>query len=110
MLVSFDDFTNIDLRVGTILEVNDFPAAQKPAYQLLIDFGPIIGIKKSSAQLTTSYTKSSLLGRQIIANINFKPKQIANFISECLVLAAVNDSGVLLLQPEKTTPNGAVIQ
>ena len=81
------DFQKIDLRVGTILAVQDFPRARKPAYKLSIDFGPL-GIKKSSAQITTLYSKEALVGKQIIANVNFAEKQIANFKSQCVVLGA----------------------
>ena len=83
--ITFEDFLKIDLRIGTIIEVNDFPKARKPAYQLLIDFGEL-GTKKSSAQITDLYAKEDLLNRQISAIVNFKPRQIANFMSECLVL------------------------
>lgn len=104
--IIFDDFVKIDLRVGTIIEVNDFPKARKPAYQLRIDFGGI-GIKKSSAQITELYTKDELLNKQIIAVVNFKPRQIANFMSECLVLGLYNDDKkVVLLQPSKHIKNG----
>ena len=87
--ILFEDFQKIDLRVGTILEVKDFPTAHKPAYQLTIDFGPL-GTKKSSAQITSYYTKEDLVGKQIIANVNFEEKQIANFKSQCLVLGSVD--------------------
>ena len=108
--LNFDDFLNVDLRIGTILEVNDFPKARKPAYQLKIDFGPL-GIKKSSAQITDLYTKEELLHKQVSAIINFKPRQIANFMSECLVLGVYNtDSEVVLLQPTKPVNNGEEIR
>lgn len=94
------------MRVGTILEASDFPAARSPAYQLHIDFGPH-GIKKSSAQITQLYSKEDLVGRQVIAVVNFPPKQIANFFSECLVLGLVgDDKEITLLQPERLVPNG----
>ena len=83
--INFEDFLKVDMRVGTIIEVNDFPKARKPAYQLTIDFGGL-GIKKSSAQITDLYTKDDLQNRQVTAIVNFKPRQIANFMSECLVL------------------------
>ena len=83
--INFEDFLKVDLRVGTIIEVNDFQKARKPAYQLKIDFGEL-GIKKSSAQITDLYTKEALLNKQVSAILNFKPRQIANFMSECLVL------------------------
>ena len=106
--ITFEDFTKVDLRVGTIIEVNDFPEARKPAYQLIIDFGDL-GIKKSSAQITTLYTKKDLLNRQIVAVVNFPQKQIANFISECLVLGAVNGKDVILLNPENKVKNGSTV-
>ncbi|PTM08085.1 MAG: tRNA-binding protein, partial [Bacteroidetes bacterium] len=92
--INFEDFTKVDLRVGTIIEVNDFPQARNPSYQLTIDFGDL-GIKKSSAQITTLYTKDDLTGKQIVATINFPKKQIANFISECLIMGAVEGKDVI---------------
>lgn len=106
--INFEDFTKVDLRVGTIIEVNDFPEARQPAYQLTIDFGEL-GIKNSSAQITTLYTKEELLNRQIVATVNFPKKQIANFMSECLVMGAVNDKDVMLLKPELNVKNGSVV-
>ncbi|WP_445738534.1 tRNA-binding protein [Mariniflexile sp.] len=106
--ITFEDFTKVDLRVGTIIEVNEFPEARHPAYQLTIDFGDL-GIKKSSAQITTLYKKEDLLQKQIVAIINFPKKQIANFMSECLVLGAVNGKDVILLNPETKVKNGSVI-
>ena len=106
--ISFEAFSKIDLRVGTIIEVNDFPEAKNAAYQLTIDFGDL-GIKKSSAQITTLYKKEELLGKQIVAIINFPKKQIAKFMSECLVLGAVNGKDVILLNPEMKVKNGSVI-
>lgn len=94
------------MRVGTILEVRDFPEARNPSYQLVIDFGEH-GIKKSSAQITDLYRKEDLVGKQIIAVVNFPPKQIANFFSECLVLGLVGaDKQITLLHPERSVPNG----
>ncbi|MBT7851102.1 MAG: tRNA-binding protein [Flavobacteriaceae bacterium] len=107
--ISFEDFSKIDLRVGTIIEVKDFPEARNPAYQLTIDFGDI-GVKKTSAQITTLYSKEDLLGQQIVANINFKKKQIANFMSECLVVGAVDSEKVILLSPEEELPNGTPVR
>ena len=107
-IITFEDFYKIDLRVGTIIEVNDFPAARNPAYQLTIDFGDL-GIKKSSAQITTLYKKEDLINKQIVANINFPKKQIAKFMSECLVMGAVNGSDVILLSPETKVRNGSAI-
>ncbi len=105
-MITWDDFEKIDMRVGTITEVNDFPNAKKPAYQLTIDFGEL-GIKRSSAQITSLYQKEELIGRQIIAVVNFPPKQIANFFSECLVLGVYNkNKEVVLLQPSLKVENG----
>lgn len=107
--IAFEDFLKVDIRVGTIIEVNDFPKARKPAYQLKIDFGDL-GIKKSSAQITDLYTKEELLNRQVTSIVNFKPRQIANFMSECLVLGVYNDEGhVVLLQASKKIKNGEQI-
>ncbi|MGY8911489.1 MAG: tRNA-binding protein, partial [Flavobacteriales bacterium] len=104
-----EDFLKVDIRIGTIIEVNDFPKARKPAYQLKIDFG-VLGIKKSSAQITDLYTKEDLLNKQVTAIINFKPRQIANFMSECLVLGIYNtDGNVVLLQANKSAKNGEEI-
>ena len=107
--ISFEDFTKVDIRIGTIIDVKDFPKANKPAYQLSIDFGNI-GIKRSSAQITELYTKEELLNRQITAIVNFKPKQIANFKSECLVLGVANNDGdIILLQASGKAKNGTQI-
>ena len=94
--ISFDDFTKVDIRIGTIIEVHDFPKARKPAFQLKIDFGEL-GVKNSSAQITDLYSKEDLLNRQITAVVNFKSKQIANFMSECLVLGVANAKGEIVL-------------
>jgi len=100
--ISFEDFGKVDVRIGTIIKVNDFPKARKPAYQLLIDFGKL-GKKKSSAQITNLYTKNELLNKQIIAIVNFKEKQIVNFKSECLILGVENNKKeIVLLQASKT--------
>jgi tRNA-binding protein len=107
-IITFEDFTKVDLRIGTITEVEDFPNARKPAYQLTIDFGDL-GIKKSSAQITTQYTKENLLNRQIVAVVNFPKKQIADFMSECLVVGAVKENDVFLLHPETKVKNGMVV-
>lgn len=107
-IITFEDFTKVDLRVGTIIEVNDFPQALKPAYQLTIDFGEL-GIRKTSAQITSLYEKSDLMHKQIVAVINFPKKQIANFMSECLVLGAVNSKDVILLHPELKVKNGSIV-
>ncbi|MFI1745851.1 tRNA-binding protein [Thalassobellus sediminis] len=106
--ITFEDFTKVDLRVGTILEVNDFPEARNPAYQLIIDFGDL-EIKKTSAQITTLYKKEDLLKKQIVAVVNFPKKQIAKFMSECLVLGAVNGKDVVLLNPECKVKNGSMV-
>ena len=107
--ISFDDFQKLDIRMGTIIEVHDFPNAKKPAYQLTINFGTL-GIKKCSAQITDLYTKDDLITQQIIAIVNFKPKQIANFISECLVLGVANERNeIVLLKSDKPTMNGSTI-
>ncbi|WP_296637479.1 tRNA-binding protein [Polaribacter sp.] len=104
--ISFEDFLKVDIRVGTIIEVNDFPKARKPAYQLYIDFGSL-GTKKSSAQITDLYSKEDLLHKQVSAIVNFKSRQIANFKSEVLVLGVYNeDEEVVILQPNKTIKNG----
>jgi tRNA-binding protein len=106
MPISWDDFEKIDMRAGTITEVKDFPKAKKSAYQLSIDFGEM-GIKKSSAQITHLYAKEHLVGKQVIAVINFPPKQIADFLSECLVLGVYTDKKeVVLLTPERKVENG----
>ncbi len=94
--ITFDDFSKVDFRIGTITEVEDFPQARKPAYKLTIDFGAL-GIKKSSAQIKDLYTKEDLLNKQIVAIINFKKKQIANFFSECLVLGIANSKNEIVL-------------
>ena len=106
-MITWHDFEKVEMRVGTILEVQDFPKANKPAYQLTIDFGSELGIKKSSAQITKRYAKEELLGKQIIAVVNFPKKQIADFMSECLVLGSVgNDNDIVLLSSDKPVENG----
>ncbi|OZV67668.1 tRNA-binding protein [Winogradskyella aurantia] len=107
-IITFEDFTKVDLRVGTITEVHDFPKAKKPAYQLTIDFGEL-GIKKSSAQITTLYTREDLLNKQIIAVVNFPKKQISDFMSACLVIGAVKTNEVYLLHPETKVKNGTQV-
>lgn len=105
--LTWSEFEKVEMRVGTILAVADFPKAHKPAFQLTIDFGTEIGIKKSSAQITTKYTKDTLLGKQIIAVVNFPKKQIGNFWSECLVLGAVGSNNeVVLLTSDTPVTNG----
>jgi tRNA-binding protein len=104
--ITWNDFEKVEMRVGTILEANDFPEARKPAYQLRIDFGNEIGIKKSSAQLTKRYSREDLVGKQIIAVVNFPKKQIGNFMSECLVLGSVKDDDIVLLSSDMKVENG----
>lgn len=107
MDLTWAEFEKVEMRVGTILEVNDFPQARKPAYQLAIDFGPEIGIRKTSAQITQRYSKEDLLDRQIVAVVNFPKKQIGKFMSECLVLGAMGQEGdVILLAPDFKIENG----
>ena len=106
--ITFEDFSKVDIRIGTILEVHDFPEARNPAYQLIIDFGAL-GVKKSSARITTLYNKEQLVGKQILAVVNFPKKQIAKFQSECLVLGAVKDNNVILLHPEEFVQNGNAV-
>ncbi|SCX88155.1 tRNA-binding protein [Nonlabens sp. Hel1_33_55] len=105
--LNWEEFSKIDMRVGTIVGAQLFPEARKPAYKLEIDFGKEIGIKKTSAQITDHYKLEDLVDKQIIAVVNFPPKQIANFMSECLVLGSVDpDNKVILLQPERHAQNG----
>lgn len=109
MSISWNDFEKVDMRAGTIIEVDDFPKAKKPAYKLLIDFGEL-GMKRSSAQVTNYYTKEDLLHKQVIAVVNFPPKQIADFMSECLVLGVYDENkNVILLHPERKVTNGMKI-
>ncbi|MHA3788970.1 tRNA-binding protein [Flavobacterium hauense] len=106
-MLSWEEFEKTEMRVGTIIEANDFPEARKPAYQLTIDFGAEIGIRKSSAQITKRYAKDDLINRQIVAVVNFPKKQIGKFMSECLVLGAVGQEGdVILLAPDFKVENG----
>lgn len=106
-MISYDDFSKVDIRVGTIISVDDFPEARKPAYKLTIDFGTEIGTKKSSAQITHHYKKEDLVGKQIIAVVNFPPRQIGPVKSEVLVLGLPDDSSnVVLLMPSNSVPNG----
>jgi len=108
--ISFEEFINVDIRIGTVIEIKDFPKARKAAYQLIIDFGAI-GIKKSSAQITDLYSKEELLNKQVSAIVNFKPRQIANFLSECLILGVYNNEGnVVLLKTSDVIKNGEQIR
>ena len=104
--LSWSDFEKVEMRVGTVIAVVDFPEARNPSYKLTIDFGEEIGIRKTSAQVTVLYKKENLLNKQVVAVVNFPKKQIANFRSECLILGAVNVKGVNLLQPNFKTQNG----
>lgn len=109
-MIHYDDFHKVEIHVGTVIAAEDFPQARKPAYKLTIDFGEILGNKRSSAQITILYTKEVLIGRQVIAVTNFPPRQIANFFSEVLVLGSVDTEGVVtLLQPERNVENGTRI-
>ena len=108
--ISWKDFEKIDIRTGIIIEIKDFPKAKKPAYQVWIDFGPELGIKQSSAQITFHYKKEDLLNRLVVAIVNFPPKQIADFFSECLVLGVYDENNnVVLLNPDKPVKNGTKI-
>ena len=104
--ISWNDFEKVEIRVGTVISSEEFPEARKPAYKLKIDFGEL-GIKQSSAQITQLYTREDLIGKQVVAVVNFPPKQVANFMSECLVLGVVlENKEVVLLMPERDVPNG----
>jgi tRNA-binding protein len=106
-LIAFEDFLKVDVRVGRVVDVQPFPGARKPAYQLRIDFGPDIGERRSSAQLTQLYSADQLIGRQVLAVVNFPPRQIANFFSEVLVLGVPDADGqVVLVQPDRAVPLG----
>lgn len=105
-MATFEDFSKLDIRVGTIIQANNFEKAKKPAYQLQIDFGESIGVKKSSAQITDLYKVEDLVGMQVLAVINFPPRQIADFMSEVLVLGTYSGGGVVLIKPDKEVKNG----
>lgn len=107
-MISFDDFLKVDIRTGTVLSVDPFPEARKPAWKLTVDFGPELGVRKSSAQITTHYAPPDLIGRQVLAVVNFPPRQIGPVRSEVLVLGLHDDGGaVVLIGPERAVPNGA---
>lgn len=105
-MATFDDFLKLDIRVGTILSAKPFEKARRPAYKLEVDLGEEIGVKKSSAQITERYTPEELVGKQVMAVVNFPPRQIANFMSEILVLGTYSEGGVILITPDKEAQNG----
>lgn len=105
-MTTFDDFMKLDIRVGTIVSAKVFEKAKKPAYQLEVDFGTEIGIKKSSAQITNFYNLDDLVGKQVLGVVNFPPRQIANFMSEVLILGTYSDGGVVLITPDRKVSNG----
>jgi len=106
--ISWKQFEQVELRAGTVIEVSDFPEARKPAYKLTIDFGPELGTRKSSAQITRHYTKETLIGRQVIVVVNFPKKQVANFMSECLVTGFADENGdIVLASVASQVPDGA---
>jgi tRNA-binding protein len=107
MTITYDEFDRVEIRVGTIISVEPFPEARKPAFKLLIDFGEPLGVKKSSAQITKHYAPESLMGRQVAAVVNFPPRQIGKFMSEVLTLGFPDaDGGVVLIGPSLSIPNG----
>ena len=105
-MATFDDFMKLDIRVGTVTDAKVFEKAKKPAYQLTVDFGEEIGMKRSSAQITDHYAPENLIGKQVLAVVNFPPRQIANFMSEVLVLGTYSEGGVVLITPDKPVKNG----
>ena len=106
--IAFDDFLRVDIRIGTVIAAKSFPEARKPAFKLTIDFGPAIGTRRSSAQITEHYTLDTLVGRQVAAVVNFPPRQIGKFMSEVLTIGFPDADGhVVLFAPDKTVPNGS---
>lgn len=105
-MATFEDFLTLDIRVGEIIEVHDFKKARKPAYQLKVDLGEEIGVKKSSAQIKDLYNEEELVGKQVMAVVNFPPRQIADFMSEVLVLGVYGENGVVLIKPDQRVKNG----
>jgi tRNA-binding protein len=106
-MINYTDFTQVDIRVGTVIKVEEFPEARKPALKLFIDFGPTIGQKKTSAQITDLYKKEDLIDKQVLAVVNFPPKQVGSFMSEVLVLGLSNENdAIVLVEPGKKVPNG----
>ncbi|MDP3488190.1 MAG: tRNA-binding protein [Bacillota bacterium] len=105
-MVTFDDFAQIDIRVGEIIKAETLPRAKRPAYRLWVDFGDEIGVKTSSAQITELYSADELVGRQVLGVVNFPPRKIADFVSEVLVLGVYSKEGVVLIQPERPVPKG----
>jgi tRNA-binding protein len=108
--ISWQDFEKVDMRVGVVTDAKEFPEARRPAYRLWIDFGPVLGVKRSSAQITAHYRPADLIGRRVVAVVNFPPKQIGPFVSEALVLGAYNEAGeVILLDPDQPVAPGSKI-
>lgn len=105
-MATFEDFMKLDIRVGTIIEATNFEKAKRPAYKLKVDFGKELGIKKTSAQITNHYSTEELIGKQVLAVVNFPPKQVADFMSEVLVLGTYSEGGVVLITPDKKINNG----
>jgi len=107
-MATFEEFMDLDIRVGRVINAEDFPKARKPAYKLTIDFGPL-GVKRSSAQITELYKKEDLVGKEVVCVMNFPPKQVVDFVSEVLVLGVYTEDGVVLLQPDREVPLGCKI-